>query len=89
MISRLTGSQLGALLMVGSMAGFTLNDGRIKLAGQSLPLSQILVVRGVAVSLLIYALARSYGGLCLSLSRRDWPWLRGAALLKPPPLISS
>ncbi|AHD08082.1 DMT family transporter [Phaeobacter gallaeciensis] len=80
MISRLTGNQLGALLMVGSMAGFTLNDGMVKLAGQSLPLSQILVVRGVAVSLLIYALARSYGGLRLSLTRRDWALVAGRSL---------
>ncbi|MFS4581201.1 DMT family transporter [Phaeobacter sp. C3_T13_0] len=72
MISRLTGNQLGALLMVGSMAGFTLNDGMVKLAGQSLPLSQILVVRGAVVSLLIYGLARAYGGLRLTIGRRDW-----------------
>ncbi|MEK0164521.1 DMT family transporter [Phaeobacter sp. JH20_36] len=80
MMSRLTGNQLGALLMIGSMAGFTINDGMVKLAGQSLPLSQILVVRGIAVSLLIYALARAYGSLRLSLSRRDWGLVAGRSL---------
>ncbi|APG45826.1 DMT family transporter [Phaeobacter porticola] len=80
MISRLTGNQLGALLMVGSMAGFTLNDGMVKLAGQSLPLSQILVVRGMAVSVLIYALSRTYGGLRLSLNRRDWALVAGRSI---------
>lgn len=58
--------------MMGAMAAFTFNDTFIKAIGTSLPLSQILVLRGAMASVLIYALARYQGSLQLRLSRQDW-----------------
>ena len=57
--------------MMGAMAAFTFNDTLIKAIGTSLPLSQILVLRGAMASLLIYAFARYQGSLHLRLDRRD------------------
>lgn len=65
-------NQIGALLMMGAMASFTLNDTLIKVIGEALPLSQILVLRGAIASVLIFALARYQGSLHLHLARRDW-----------------
>ena len=80
MSAALTANQKGALLMMGSMAGFTINDGFIKLAGATLPLSQILAVRGVAVSVLIFGLALALGALRFHLSRTDWGLMIGRSL---------
>ncbi|MGR3735989.1 DMT family transporter [Pseudophaeobacter sp.] len=68
----MTPNQTGALLMMGAMAAFTFNDTLVKAVGDALPLSQILVLRGLVASLLIFGLARFQGSLRLSLSRRDW-----------------
>lgn len=68
----MTPNQTGALLMMGSMAAFTFNDTVIKAVGDALPLSQILVLRGIFASLMVYGLARYQGSLRPSLSRRDW-----------------
>lgn len=68
----MTGNQLGALLMMGSMAGFTFNDTLVKTVGGAMPLSQILTLRGIVTSVLIYALARKLGALRWHLPRRDW-----------------
>lgn len=62
----------GALLMMASMAAFTLNDTCIKATDKALPLFQLLTIRGVLSTLLIYGLARSLGTLRFDLSRRDW-----------------
>ncbi len=68
----MTGNQLGALLMMGSMAGFTFNDVLVKMVGGAMPLSQILVLRGVVATVLIYVLARRLGVLRWHLPRHDW-----------------
>ena len=68
----MTGNQLGALLMMGSMAGFTFNDALVKTVGAAMPLSQILTLRGAVASILIYLLARRMGSLRWNLPRRDW-----------------
>ena len=68
----MTGNQLGALLMMGSMAGFTFNDALVKTVGAAMPLSQILTLRGAVASILIYVLARRMGSLRWNLPRRDW-----------------
>ena len=68
----MTGNQLGALLMMGSMAGFTFNDALVKSVGAAMPLSQILTLRGAVASILIYLLARRMGSLRWNLPRRDW-----------------
>lgn len=62
----------GALFMMGSMAAFTFGDTCVKLIGDAVPLSQLLVLRGALASLFIYALARSLGALRFDLPRRDW-----------------
>lgn len=62
----------GALLMMVSMAAFTLNDTCVKAAGDALPLFQLVTLRGVLASVLIYLLARRLGSLSVRLSRRDW-----------------
>lgn len=62
----------GALLMMASMACFTLNDTLIKLTGGAVPLMQLLFLRGVLSSVLVLALARYLGALDFNIARRDW-----------------
>jgi S-adenosylmethionine uptake transporter len=63
---------LGALLMMASMACFTLNDTAMKLTDGVLPLGQLLTLRGIFSTLLIFALARYLGALRFNLRWRDW-----------------
>lgn len=63
-----------ALLMMASMAAFTLNDALVKIAGADLPLMQILLLRGVLSSLMLAVLAWMTGTLRFDFSRQDW-WL--------------
>ena len=51
----------GALLMICSMAAFTFNDALVKLLGTDVPLFQMLFLRGVMASVLIWGLARWIG----------------------------
>ena len=62
----------GALLMVASMAAFTVNDSMVKLTGGEVPLFQLIFLRGLLASVLIWILARSLGRLHFRLDRRDW-----------------
>ncbi|MBO9398995.1 DMT family transporter [Shimia sp. R9_2] len=62
----------GALLMMCSMAAFTFNDTMVKSLGPDVPLFQMLFLRGVVASALIYLLAKSLGKLRWQLSRHDW-----------------
>ncbi|MDA7428597.1 DMT family transporter [Primorskyibacter aestuariivivens] len=62
----------GALLMMGSMAGFTFNDTMVKLTGGEVPLFQLVFLRGVLASFGIYLIARYLGAVRLTLPRRDW-----------------
>jgi S-adenosylmethionine uptake transporter len=50
----------GAVLMIISMGAFVLNDAFVRLAGNSLPLAQILFIRGLitTVVLLFFAILR-------------------------------
>lgn len=61
----------GALLMMGSMAAFTVNDAIVKLLGGSLPLFQIITLRGALTSVWVFLLARHLGALHLRFDRRD------------------
>lgn len=70
----------GALLIMGSMAGFTANDALIKLAGGSLPLFQIIALRGVLACLWLFLLARWLGALRFSVGRGDLGLLAGRTL---------
>ncbi len=68
----LTDNTKGALLMMCSMAAFTFNDTCVKLLGPEVPLFQMLFLRGVASSLMIWGLARALGALRWRIPRRDW-----------------
>lgn len=68
----------GALLMMGSMAAFTFNDATVKLLGNSMPLFQIVTLRGTLTCIWIYCLARYLGTLHLRFSGRD----KGLILLR-------
>ncbi|SFK97686.1 S-adenosylmethionine uptake transporter [Shimia haliotis] len=68
----LTDNTKGALLMMCSMAAFTFNDTCVKLLGPEVPLFQMLFLRGLASSLMIWGLARTLGALRWRMPRRDW-----------------
>lgn len=57
--------------MMGSMAAFTVNDAIVKLLGGSLPLFQIITLRGALTSVWVFLLARHLGALHLRFDRRD------------------
>ena len=61
----------GAFLMMGSMAAFTINDAIVKAAAADLPLFQLVAMRGVLATTLIYVLSRHLGTLLLNFPRRD------------------
>lgn len=64
----------GALLMMGSMAAFTVNDTLVKAVGQEVPLFQLVALRGLLATILVFALARHLGALHLRFGRHD-RWL--------------
>ncbi|WP_226689201.1 DMT family transporter [Ruegeria arenilitoris] len=64
----------GALLMMGSMAAFTINDALIKAAGAEVPLFQMVAMRGFLATVLVFLLARHLGALHLNFPRHD-KWL--------------
>ncbi|WP_170468092.1 DMT family transporter [Ruegeria arenilitoris] len=70
----------GALLMMGSMAAFTVNDTMIKAAGADLPLFQMVAMRGVLATVLVFLLARHLGALHMNFPRHD-KWLVAARCL--------
>lgn len=67
----MTPNAKGALLMMGSMAAFTINDTCVKATHGALPLLQLLTLRGLISSVLIYLLARRLGTLRLRMAPRD------------------
>lgn len=62
----------GAALMAGAMSAFTFNDIFLKLLAGAVPLSQVIVLRSIMVSLAFAGLGLWLGGLRKRLSRRDW-----------------
>jgi len=62
----------GALLMMASMASFTINDALIKLTDGAVPLMQLLVIRGVLSSVLILCLSRWLGTIHFRIRAQDW-----------------
>lgn len=64
----------GALLMMASMAAFVMNDTFLKLTDGAVPLFQLIFVRGILATVLIYVLARGLGALRFAVARRD-KWL--------------
>ncbi len=61
----------GALLMMASMAAFTLNDTMMKAMAGQIPLFQLLFLRGVLTTLAVAAIAWKMGALRARVSRRD------------------
>ena len=57
------GNLTGILAMVAGMACFVVNDAFTKLAGAILPLSEVIVVRGVMAAVLGFGLAYAMGAL--------------------------
>ena len=63
---------VGALLMTVSAAAFVINDTMIKAVTAQLPLFQVMTLRGVLGTVIIYVMARQTGRLAWRLPRRDW-----------------
>lgn len=62
----------GALLMMASMAAFTLNDTMMKTVGDDIPLFQLLFLRGMLTTLAVAVMAWRMRALRFRLPRRDW-----------------
>jgi S-adenosylmethionine uptake transporter len=68
----LSDNMRGALFMCVSMALFTFGDSAIKATGGAMPLSQLIVIRGVLASAALVLMAWYFNALRLRLSMRDW-----------------
>lgn len=62
----------GAFLMMGSMAGFTLNDACMKLVLIEVPFYQAILMRGIGTIFMLVLIARWLGGLNFKMGRQDW-----------------
>ncbi|WP_294614496.1 DMT family transporter [Roseovarius sp.] len=62
----------GALLMMASMAAFTLNDALIKMLAGEIPLFQLMFMRGVLTTIAVAIIAWRMGVLGRALPRADW-----------------
>ena len=74
---QLSDNMRGALLMCVSMAAFTFGDAAIKATGGVLPLSQLLVIRGLLASAALLVMAWYFKGLHFRLPGRDWALIAG------------
>ncbi len=63
---------VGALLMMASMACFTLNDSMLKLTAGTVPLFQLLFIRSAVTCALILLLRNQLSTIHFRISRRDW-----------------
>ena len=63
---------IGAFMMMASMFCFTVNDTFVKLTDGALPLPQLLAIRGLMATGLIFALGWWLGRLRFDLDRRSW-----------------
>ena len=63
---------LGALLMIASMASFTVNDTLVKLTDGAVPLFQLIFLRGLLTTALILATVGRLGPIHLNIGMRDW-----------------
>ena len=61
----------GALIMMICMSAFVLNDAFVRLAGDSLPLAQILFIRGLITTALLLAFAIYGGVFSLKVPKKD------------------
>lgn len=67
----------GALYMTLSMAAFTLNDACVKLVAETVPLFQIVALRGLSTTILLAVTVHLTVGLRFSMPRRDRPLVAG------------
>lgn len=67
----LTDNTRGALLMMASMAGFTLNDTFMKALSDQMPLFQLIFLRGIVTTLAIGVMAWYVGALHLRIPAKD------------------
>ncbi|WP_439144081.1 DMT family transporter [Planktotalea sp.] len=74
LFNNLSDNAKGALFMMCSMAAFTFNDLFVKAIGTEVPLPQVLLLRGVLASVLIYFLARYLKALAWPEKAKD-RWL--------------
>ena len=65
-------NQRGAALMAAAMAGFACSDACMKILGETLPLFQVLFLRGCGTTLILTLLALGRGQARLGLDRRTW-----------------
>ena len=72
MAADLTDNLKGALLMMASMAAFTLNDTFVKALSGTVPLNQLLFLRGLLTTFFVGILAWRLGAFGRSIPRRDW-----------------
>jgi len=86
MLGRLSPNLQGCVYMVIAMFGFTVNDLFVKLLGQSLPIFQIIALRGVIICVFMVAwgvaLKRSSGKVLPPLPRQRWPIVSLRALME-------
>lgn len=68
----------GAAFMAAAMMTFTINDTFTKTLSDVLPLSQLLFLRGMGVTICLIIMARLMGHLRFDLAPRDWAimWIR-------------
>ncbi len=66
---------IGAFLMMASMACFTLNDTLIKLTDGTIPLFQLICLRGLLTTLLILGTKGLLGPMHLDIAQRDWGFI--------------
>lgn len=62
----------GALLMVGAMCAYTINDAFMKLVLADMPLFQAILFRGIGAVICLAIMCQLLGQLRFNLSRRDW-----------------
>ncbi len=68
---RLQDNSRAALLMVGAMAGYTVNDAFMKALAPDIPLFQAIFMRGTLITLLLLGMAWGNGSLSIRLSRQE------------------
>ena len=62
----------GAILMMASMASFTINDAFMKSLAGEIPLFQLLFLRGVLTTIAVAVIAWQMGVIRARVARRDW-----------------
>jgi len=67
----MTDNLRGAALMAASMAAFTFNDALIKLVAETIPMFQMVFLRGVSATLLVALLAWRMGAFAMPIPRAD------------------